>query len=182
MKNCVVFDIDDTLLKAPGIFIKKISSDGNTILLTTSQFATHKLPANSTYSFEDFECPIKNSSSIVNGTPIYSNLLLLQKCIEMNHDIAILTARRLEDNTHKAINIFLKNHLGTAYTIQRDLMFSVNDSKYGTMIPTARRKLSILQKLADKYHSVLYIDDDDLNIATANQGNIENLQCIHYNR
>lgn len=181
MKKCAVFDIDDTLLKAQGIFIKQITIDGNKILLTTSQFAKHKLPANSTYSFEEFECPELNTTSITGGTPIYTNLLLLQKCIEMSHDIGILTARGLEDNTHKAINDFLENHLASNYTIQRALVFAVNDCKYDPRIPTATRKLNILKNLANKYSSVLYIDDDCLNIATANQGNIENLHCIHYN-
>jgi hypothetical protein len=180
MKKCAVFDIDDTLLKAQGIFIKQITSTGHSMLLTTSQFATHKLPANSTYSFEDFECPELNTTSITSGTPIYANLLLLQKCIEMNHDIAILTARGLEDNTHKAINDFLKNHLTSNYTITRNLVFAVNDPKFDPRIPTATRKLNILKNLAKKYSSVLYIDDDCLNIRTAKQGNVENLECIHY--
>jgi hypothetical protein len=178
-----MFDIDDTLLVAHDIYIKKILN-GNISYLTSYQFARDNKNSLSQYLFDEYNHPEKVANSIIRGLPIHDNLKLLAKNHDLGYDIGILTARGLEDTIHESVNTFLQKNLGTKYTINRDLVFAIGDTKYNFNSTisnnTSSLKLSILQKLSNEYEEVIFVDDDIKNINAVNLSKIKNITCIHY--
>lgn len=186
----IVFDIDDTLLKAnvkDFHIYKKV--DGKEIALTTDEFAKdpdavdpdklHKL-----FDYRDFGTPEKVYNSIITGTPLLRNLRILDDYVAAGYDFCFLTARQCEEVVKKAIDSFLRvrrdgilQELGDAFN--KTLSHAVNDEvkKYPGRTD-AEKKANILIKLCQTHDKVVFVDDDRKNVNAAINLNIPNLKVI----
>lgn len=186
----IVFDIDDTLLKANAKdfhIYKKV--DGKEIALTTDEFAKdpdaadpdklHKL-----FDYRDFGTPEKVYNSIITGTPLLRNLRILDDYVAAGYDFCFLTARQCEEVVKKAIDSFLRvrrdgilQELGDAFN--KTLSHAVNDEvkKYPGRTD-AEKKANILIKLCQTHDKVVFVDDDRKNVNAAINLNIPNLKVI----
>lgn len=186
----IVFDIDDTLLKAnakDSHIYKKV--DGKEIALTTDEFAKdpdaadpeklHKL-----FDYRDFGNPEKVYNSIITGTPLLRNLRILDDYVAAGYDFCFLTARQCEEVVKKAIDSFLRvrrdgilQELGDAFN--KTLSHAVNDEvkKYPGKTD-AEKKANILIKLCQTHDKVVFVDDDRKNVNAAINLNIPNLKVI----
>ena len=87
----IVFDIDDTLLKANPEVIKVYKKqNGKEIELSTEEFAKdpdagikEKVHL---FDFRDFHNPTKVYNSIITGTPLIKNLKIMDSYIEAGYD------------------------------------------------------------------------------------------------
>ena len=109
----IVFDIDDTLLKANPEVIKVYKKqNGKEIELSTEDFAKDPdagiKEKNHLFDFRDFHNPIKVYNSIISGTPLIKNLKIMDSYIEAGYDFCFLTARGAEETVKKALKDFLK--------------------------------------------------------------------------
>lgn len=179
-KNLLLLDIDDTLLKAEGIYIyRKLPSDKKEVVLTPDEYAKDPNTKNQEnkkyYDYRDFRNPEKVASSIKLGNPIIPNLKIVDNYVNNGWEIGVLTARGMEDIIHKSIKDFLqiRNPEGeledVGEKIARGLVFAVNDSikKYQGATDSEKKKNVILD-LIEKYDRVWLIDDDDKNINAVN--------------
>lgn len=188
MKNICLFDVDDTLLKAKGIYIyRKLPTDDKEIALTPQEFAEDKNTRDYNnmkyYNFRDFEDPEKIYNSIICGTPLIHNLKYVDEFHDKKYEIGILTARRHEEFVYKAICKWLKykNKDGKFEDIEikREYVFAINDKKYSDAgIPDADKKIFVLKNMSKEFEKIVYIDDDDKNIKKAKESGIENLTVI----
>lgn len=183
----IVFDIDDTLLKADSseISIYKKTPNGE-IALSTDEFAKDPDAGNSEmFDFRDFNDPIKIYQSIISGTPLIKNLKIMDAYINAGYEFCFLTARACEDVVKSALNSFLKTkkpngvltELGDAFN--KTLSHAVNDklAKYPGKTD-AEKKANILIKLCKEYDKVVFVDDDKKNISAAKQLDLKNLTVI----
>lgn len=187
----VVFDIDDTLLKANAEDFhihKKV--DGKEIALTTDEFAKDPDASNpdnihkGMFDYRDFASPEKVYTSIITGTPLLRNLRILDDYVAAGYEFCFLTARQCEEVVKKAIDSFLRvrrdgilQELGD--TFNKTLSHAVNDKvkKYPGKTD-AEKKANILIKLCQTHDKVVFVDDDRKNVNAAINLNIPNLKVI----
>lgn len=187
----IVFDIDDTLLKANAsdFHIYK-NVNGKEIALTTDEFAKDPDAANpdnlhsGMFDYRDFGNPEKVYMSIITGTPLLRNLRILDDYVEAGYEFCFLTARQCEDVVKKAIDSFLQvrrngvlEPIGDAFN--KTLSHAVNDKLKNYPGKTdAEKKANILIKLCQTHDRVVFVDDDHKNVNAAINLNIPNLKVI----
>lgn len=187
----VVFDIDDTLIQADegAMSIGKFV-DGNRkhkISLSTGEFAKdpdakeHK----DWFDFSDFQNPHKVVQSIINGTPLLKNLRILDAYLNAGYEFCFLTARGCEDAVKYAIQNVIKyrdengvlNNIAPYFN--KDVSAAINDSNKAYKGRTdAEKKSNVLREICSKFDYVVFVDDDNKNVAHAKELNLNNLTVI----
>lgn len=193
VSGIIVFDIDDTLLKANPEVIKVYKKDpetGKEEELTTEQFAKDPDAADQSkrdwFDFRDFHNPVKVYNSIISGTPLIKNLKIMDAYVEAGYDFCFLTARGAEDTVKKALKDFLKikdRETGALKELEdefRDTFsHAVNDlSKQYKGKTDAEKKANVLKDICKKYDKVVFVDDDKKNVRAARDLEIPNLKVI----
>ena len=187
----VVFDIDDTLIHADKDVVsisKFINGDRkNKISISTEEFAKdpdakdHK----NWFDFSDFQNPQKVVQSIIKGTPILKNLRILDAYLNAGYEFCFLTARGCEDAVKHAIQNVIKyrDENGVLHNIDpwfnKDVSAAINDSNKEYEGKTnAEKKSNILREICSKFDYVVFVDDDNKNVAHAKELNLNNLTVI----
>ena len=187
----VVFDIDDTLIQADKDVVsisKFINGDRkNKISISTEEFAKdpdardHK----NWFDFSDFQNPQKVVQSIIKGTPILKNLRILDAYLNAGYEFCFLTARGCEDAVKYAIQNVIKyrDENGVLNNItpwfNKDVSAAVNDSNKEYEGKTdAEKKSNVLREICSKFDYVVFVDDDNKNVAHAKGLNLNNLTVI----
>ena len=187
----VVFDIDDTLIHTDeddmsiGKFIN--GDRKNRISLSTKEFAKdpdakeHK----EWFDFSDFQNPQKVVQSIIKGTPILKNLRILDAYLNAGYEFCFLTARGCEDAVKYAIQNVIKyrDENGVLNNIDpwfnKDVSAAINDStKEYEGKTNAEKKSNVLREICSKFDYVVFVDDDNKNVAHAKELNLNNLTVI----
>ncbi len=191
-KGVIVLDIDDTLLTAQNIFIHKLLPDGKVIKLTPEQYAKdpdskkkNDPSSGIRFSYEEFRDPEKVKNSIVTGIPIIKNLRIMDSYIKAGYQIAILTARGLEDVVYKALNKFLmfRDADGELKTVKnmlaRNMVNAINDeAKVYKGTTDFEKKAIVIKELSKSYDYVKFLDDDEKNITAVKGLKLNNVQAI----
>ncbi len=187
----VIFDIDDTLLKADSkvLSIYKKEPGKAEIKLSTEEYAKDvdaKDPNRKKwFDYRDFNNPQKVYSSIINGTPLIKNLNIMDNYVSRGYDFCFLTARGCEDVVKTALDDFLEfrdkdgalKKLGNRF--KKTLSFAVNDEyKKYCGNSDAEKKANILRDISSIYDNVVFVDDDEKNILEAKKLRIDNLKII----
>lgn len=193
VSGIIVFDIDDTLLKANPEVIKVYKKDPKTnkeITLTTEEFAKDPDAEDPSklkwFDFRDFMNPSKVYHSIISGTPLIKNLKIMDDYVAAGYDFCFLTARGAEESVKQAIKDFIKirsketgalKELGDIF--KETFSHAVNDlyKKYPGRTD-AEKKANVLKKLCRQYDRVVFVDDDKKNVRTAKDLNLRNLKVI----
>ena len=190
VKGLIVFDIDDTLLKVDSSMMSIYKTvDGKTIKLSTEDFAKDPDAADPSkrnlFDLKDFYDPVKVYNSIISGTPLISNLKIMDAYIRAGYDFCFLTARGCEEIIKKALEDFLEfrdedgklKELGD--TFKKTFSHAVNDEikKYPGKTD-AEKKANVLRTLCKQYDKVVFVDDDHKNVSAARELNIPNLTVI----
>ena len=190
VKGLIVFDIDDTLLKVDSSMMSIYKTvDGKTIKLSTEDFAKDPDAADPSkrnlFDLKDFYDPVKVYNSIISGTPLISNLKIMDAYIRAGYDFCFLTARGCEEIIKKALEDFLEfrdedgklKELGD--TFKKTFSHAVNDEikKYPGKTD-AEKKANVLRTLCKQYDKVVFVDDDHKNVSAARELNISNLTVI----
>ena len=187
----VVFDIDDTLIHADKDVVsisKFINGDRkNKISISTEEFAKdpdakdHK----NWFDFSDFQNPQKVVQSIIKGTPILKNLKILDAYLNAGYEFCFLTARGCEDAVKHAIQNVIKyrDENGVLHNItpwfNKDVSAAINDSNKEYEGKTnAEKKSNVLREICSKFDYVVFVDDDNKNVAHAKELNLNNLTVI----
>ena len=187
----VVFDIDDTLIQADKDVVsigKFINGDRkNKISISTEEFAkdpdakAHK----NWFDFSDFQNPQKVVQSIIKGTPILKNLKILDAYLNAGYEFCFLTARGCEDAVKYAIQDVIKyrDENGVLNNIDpwfnKDVSAAINDSNKEYEGKTnAEKKSNVLREICSKFDYVVFVDDDNKNVAHAKELNLNNLTVI----
>ena len=187
----VVFDIDDTLIHADKDVVsisKFINGDRkNKISISTEEFAKdpdakdHK----NWFDFSDFQNPQKVVQSIIKGTPILKNLKILDAYLNAGYEFCFLTARGCEDAVKHAIQNVIKyrDENGVLHNIDpwfnKDVSAAINDSNKEYEGKTnAEKKSNVLREICSKFDYVVFVDDDNKNVAHAKELNLNNLTVI----
>lgn len=187
----VVFDIDDTLIHADKDVVsigKFINGDRkNKISISTEEFAkdpdakSHK----NWFDFSDFQNPQKVVQSIIKGTPILKNLRILDAYLNAGYEFCFLTARGCEDAVKYAIQDVIKyrDENGVLNNIDpwfnKDVSAAINDStKEYEGKTNAEKKSNVLREICSKFDYVVFVDDDNKNVAHAKELNLNNLTVI----
>ena len=187
----VVFDIDDTLIQADKDVVsigKCINGDRkNKISISTEEFAKdpdakyHK----NWFDFSDFQNPQKVVQSIIKGTPILKNLRILDAYLNAGYEFCFLTARGCEDAVKYAIQDVIKyrDENGVLNNIDpwfnKDVSAAINDStKEYEGKTNAEKKSNVLREICSKFDYVVFVDDDNKNVAHAKELNLNNLTVI----
>ena len=187
----VVFDIDDTLIQADKDVVsisKFINGDRkNKISISTEEFAKdpdakdHK----NWFDFSDFQNPQKVVQSIIKGTPILKNLKILDAYLNAGYEFCFLTARGCEDAVKHAIQNVIKyrDENGVLHNItpwfNKDVSAAINDSNKEYEGKTnAEKKSNVLREICSKFDYVVFVDDDNKNVAHAKELNLNNLTVI----
>ena len=190
----IVFDIDDTLLRANGddFFVYK-NVNGKEIPLTTTEFANDPDAEDPDkrimFDYRDFADPQKVYQSIITGTPLLKNLRILDDYVEAGYEFCFLTARQCENVIKGALDSFLQirrksgilEPLGDAFN--KTLSHAVNDTLKNYPGKTdAEKKANILIKLCKEYDRVVFVDDDKKNVNAAINLHIPNLKVVTANK
>ena len=187
----VVFDIDDTLIRADKDVVsisKFINGDRkNKISISTEEFAKdpdakdHK----NWFDFSDFQNPQKVVQSIIRGTPILKNLRILDAYLNAGYEFCFLTARGCEDAVKHAIQNVIKyrDENGVLHNIDpwfnKAVSAAINDSNKEYEGKTnAEKKSNVLREICSKFDYVVFVDDDNKNVAHAKELNLNNLTVI----
>ena len=187
----VVFDIDDTLIHADKDVVsisKFINGDRkNKISISTEEFAKdpdakdHK----NWFDFSDFQNPQKVMQSIIKGTPILKNLRILDAYLNAGYEFCFLTARGCEDAVKHAIQNVIKyrDENGVLHNIDpwfnKAVSAAINDSNKEYEGKTnAEKKSNVLREICSKFDYVVFVDDDNKNVAHAKELNLNNLTVI----
>ena len=187
----VVFDIDDTLIQTDKDVVsigKFINGDRkNKISISTEEFAKdpdakdHK----NWFDFSDFQNPQKVVQSIIKGTPILKNLRILDAYLNAGYEFCFLTARGCEDAVKYAIQDVIKyrDETGVLNNIDpwfnKDVSAAINDSNKEYEGKTnAEKKSNVLREICSKFDYVVFVDDDNKNVAHAKELNLNNLTVI----
>lgn len=191
IKGLIVFDIDDTLLKADSSTIKiyKTKPGEKEIALTTDELAkdpdTEDPSHRDWYDYRDFRDPKKVYKSIVQGTPLIKNLRIMDSYLDAGYEFCFLTARSCEDIIKDALDEFLKTRtkngelkeLGEIFN--KALSHAVNDAtKQYNGTTDADKKANVLTELCSKYDRVVFVDDDKKNVRAAKGLKLPNLKVI----
>ena len=187
----VVFDIDDTLIQADKDVVsigKFVNGDRkNKISISTEEFAKdpdakyHK----NWFDFSDFQNPQKVVQSIIKGTPILKNLRILDAYLNAGYEFCFLTARGCEDAVKYAIQDVIKyrDENGVLNNIDpwfnKDVSAAINDRhKEYEGKTNAEKKSNVLREICSKFDYVVFVDDDNKNVAHAKELNLNNLTVI----
>ena len=187
----VVFDIDDTLIQADKNVVsisKFINGDRkNKISISTEEFAKdpdakdHK----NWFDFSDFQNPQKVVQSIIKGTPILKNLKILDAYLNAGYEFCFLTARGCEDAVKHAIQNVIKyrDENGVLHNIDpwfnKAVSAAINDSNKEYEGKTnAEKKSNVLREICSKFDYVVFVDEDNKNVAHAKELNLNNLTVI----
>jgi hypothetical protein len=140
------------------------------------------------YDFRDFNDPKVVYEDILKAKPLIKNLQILDKYARRGFEIAFLTARSSEAPVYKALNQFLKirgddNQLHSILgKLSRELSVAISDPKYDDIFPKeashAERKSIVLNDYCDLFDEVIFVDDDEKNIAQAKGLHRDNLKVI----
>ena len=187
----VVFDIDDTLIQADEDVMsigKFVDGDRkHKISLSTEEFAKdpdvkeHK----DWFDFSDFQNPQKVVQSIIKGTPLLKNLRILDAYLNAGYEFCFLTARGCEDAVKYAIQTVIKyrddkgvlNNIAPYFN--KDVSAAINDSNKDYDGRTdAEKKSNVLKEICSKFDYVVFVDDDNKNVAQAKELNLNNLTVI----
>ena len=187
----VVFDIDDTLIQADEDVMsigKCVNGDRkHKISLSTEEFAQdpdakeHK----DWFDFSDFQNPQKVVQSIIKGTPLLKNLRILDAYLNAGYEFCFLTARGCEDAVKYAIQTVIKyrddkgvlNNIAPYFN--KDVSAAINDSnKEYDGRTDAEKKSNVLKEICSKFDYVVFVDDDNKNVAQAKELNLNNLTVI----
>ena len=187
----VVFDIDDTLIQADEDVMsigKFVDGDRkHKISLSTEEFAKdpdakeHK----DWFDFSDFQNPQKVVQSIIKGTPLLKNLRILDAYLTAGYEFCFLTARGCEDAVKYAIQTVIKyrddkgvlNNIAPYFN--KDVSAAINDSNKDYDGRTdAEKKSNVLKEICSKFDYVVFVDDDNKNVAQAKELNLNNLTVI----
>jgi FMN phosphatase YigB (HAD superfamily) len=187
----VVFDIDDTLIQADEDVMsigKFVDGDRkHKISLSTEEFAKdpdvkeHK----DWFDFSDFQNPQKVVQSIIKGTPLLKNLRILDAYLNVGYEFCFLTARGCEDAVKYAIQTVIKyrddkgvlNNIAPYFN--KDVSAAINDSnKEYDGCTDAEKKSNVLKEICSKFDYVVFVDDDNKNVAQAKELNLNNLTVI----
>ena len=190
----IVFDIDDTLVQAdPGVLRIKKHPGGDekrTVELTTAEFARdpdagdpHK---KSWFDFSDFLDYDSVFKSIIQGTPIYKNLRILDDYVNAGYEFAFLTARSNQEACRDALDQFLKwrdDGDGALKELRdkfrRGLSRAINDPRSAVKgLTDAEKKATVLNQLASQYDHVIFVDDDEKNLDGVRALHLPNLRVI----
>ena len=187
----VVFDIDDTLIQADKDVVsigKFINGDRkNKISISTEEFAKDPDAKNhkNWFDFSDFQNPQKVVQSIIKGTPILKNLRILDAYLNAGYEFCFLTARGCEDAVKYAIQDVIKyrDENGVLNNIDpwfnKDVSAAINDSnKEYEGKSNAEKKSNVLREICSKFDYVVFVDDDNKNVAHAKELNLNNLTVI----
>lgn len=187
----VVFDIDDTLIQADKDVVsigKFINGDRkNKISISTEEFAKDPDAKNhkNWFDFSDFQNPQKVVQSIIKGTPILKNLKILDAYLNAGYEFCFLTARGCEDAIKYAIQDVIKyrDENGVLNNIDpwfnKDVSAAINDStKEYEGKTNAEKKSNVLREICSKFDYVVFVDDDNKNVAHAKELNLNNLTVI----
>ena len=187
----IIFDIDDTLVKADSSIMKiyKNKPGKPEIALTTDEYAKDPDAGDqnkkSWFDYRDFNDPLKVYDSIVKGTPLIKNLRIMDSYIKKGYDFCFLTARGCEDVVKSALDSFLEfrdkdgalKKLGNVF--KKSLSHAINDEmKNYSGNSDPEKKAQVLKNLCDKYDKVIFVDDDKKNVNAAKKLNIKNLTVI----
>ena len=183
IKGLIVFDVDDTLLKADPSVIKiyKTEPGKAEIGLTTDEFAKDPDAQDPSkqdwFDYRDFK------------DPLIKNLKIMDDYINAGYDFCFLTARGCEEAVKDALKDFLKfkDKNGVMSELKNEfketLSHAVNDEykKYpGKNV--AEKKANVLKHLCELYNKVVFVDDDKRNIEMIKKLNIKNLTAIQANK
>ena len=190
-RGIVVFDIDDTLIQADEDVMsigKFVDGDRkHKISLSTEEFAKdpdvkeHK----DWFDFSDFQNPQKVVQSIIKGTPLLKNLRILDAYLNAGYEFCFLTARGCEDAVKYAIQTVIKyrddkgvlNNIAPYFN--KDVSAAINDSNKDYDGRTdAEKKSNVLKEICSKFDYVVFVDDDNKNVAQAKELNLNNLTVI----
>lgn len=187
----VVFDIDDTLIKADTSTIKVIKRIGgdpkNTKQLSSEEFAQDPdvVDHKDWFDFSEFQNPEKVMKSIINGTPILKNLRILDAYLNAGYEFCFLTARGCEDVVKYAIQTVIKHRDvdGVLKDIKphfnKEFSAAINDTLKGYKGKSdAEKKANVLKKLCEEFDRVVFVDDDKKNVASAKSLKLKNLTVI----
>lgn len=202
-KGLVVFDIDDTLVKANPNVIKIYKSvNGVEKAISTAQFATDPDKAamgknvrmyNKTeeapkvgiaFSIREFRDPQKVYDSITKGTPILANLRFMDEYVQNGWEVSFLTARGLQNTVTKALKSYLKVKkggklipIGRAFNEAVSAAVNDEDIKY-LGVDDGDKKGRVLKLLCSYYNYVIFVDDDQRNIDAAKALGLDNLKVV----
>ena len=191
VNGLVIFDIDDTLVKADSSIMKIYKNEPGKpeIALTTDEYAKDPDVGDpnkkSWFDYRDFNDPLKVYDSIVKGTPLIKNLRIMDSYIKKGYDFCFLTARGCEDVVKSALDSFLEfrdkdgvlKKLGNVF--KKSLSHAINDEmKNYSGNSDSEKKAQVLKNLCDKYDKVIFVDDDKKNVNAARKLNIKNLTVI----
>lgn len=187
-RGIIVFDIDDTVLKVDtsALRVYKKKPGEREVALTTSEFAKDpdagvksKL---SWFDFRDMRNPEKVYEAIITGTPLLSNIRIIEDYVIAGYEFAFLTARACEEVIKDAIWEFLKEYKGAksigklGHLFNKTFSAAVNDQvKEYEGETDSEKKSNVLRKLAKEYDKVVFIDDDKKNVIAARELGIPNL-------
>lgn len=182
-KGIIVFDIDDTLVKAQDIYIYKQKDGKDVKKFTPDEYAKEDVKAEMakgyTYDYRDFEDSNKLYSSIIKGIPLIKNLKVLDAHLRAGWDVGFLTARSGESANKKAIEEWLlyRNEKGELVPVPRERMkyfIAINDPKRKKELKDRVKsggdydaKGVFLGDMKKKYDRVKFIDDDMKNVVSA---------------
>ncbi len=182
-KGIIIFDIDDTLVKAKDIFIYKMKDGKEVGKFTPDQFAKQDVKAEMakgyTYDYRDFDNPDKLYTSIMKGEPLFKNLNMMDAHMRAGWDIGFLTARGMEQANKKAIKDWLlyRNEKGELVPIPEERVkyfIAVNDldrkkelAKMAKSGGDFDAKGVYLNEIKKKYDVVKFVDDDMKNVLKA---------------
>jgi hypothetical protein len=174
-------DIDDTLLKSQ--IYTYININGKIIKLTPEEYKKYenKYPIEM-FDFSEFDDPEIIKKSIINSTPIYENLRIVNNHINDKWELGILTARGEEEMISQIIEDWLKKNLKREdFKIKRDNIYAVGDKilKYKG-ITNQEKKLNILKKELKEYTKVKLIDDNKQTIMSIIKYNKNHKKKIDY--
>lgn len=160
----IIFDIDDTLVQAKGLYVYQ-KKDGKEIKLTPPEFANLSAEEKSTgdFDFRDFRSGSKMYKSIIQGTPIIKNLRMLDAHVRAGWKVGFLTARGVEKANLAAIRdwIRFKDKNGNLSPITISFFNAVNDEgRLSLGGSSAERKAKALEILSKEYDIVKFVDDD----------------------
>lgn len=189
-KGIIVFDIDDTILKADSstmsIYKKTLSGE---ISLSTDEYAKDPdagiVSKSHLFDFRDFNDPKKVYQSIIQGTPLIKNLRIMDAYINAGYEFCFLTARGCEDVIKDALDSFLKTktpdgglkRLGKVFN--KTLSHAINDKLMNYPGKTdSEKKANVLINLCNEYDKVIFVDDDKKNVIAAKQLGLNNLTVI----
>jgi mRNA-degrading endonuclease YafQ of YafQ-DinJ toxin-antitoxin module len=152
--TCVVFDLDDTLIKSEGL-VYVYKNDKFIKTLTSQEFSNYRKKSDEILDFSDF----RDGSLIVNALK-YKAWPTLQKLYNDNIEIYILTGRNelLQPHIHK----LLKNN---KINIKLDHIITIGDNRGDINIALEKKK--ILKKMSKYYDKIFFFDNDKINIKLA---------------